>query len=580
VKFSRRTALLLAPLLLLAIGVTSAISAPGQKPRLRTAPARVPDWRLVDPSGDDDEISPPLTFEQLTEALRHATEGPELYRLRVTSGRRFAHDRPLLATISPNGDGLRDRAVVQFRLEGSATVALHVLVCRKHPTTVWSTKAHFGPGPHHFVWEPPPSALPQTYELSLTVIPPTGPAHVYGSLDHRLAWLQPAPVVRVMGIDAGFSKRSYAPGALARLRVATDVPSFTIQFFQAGPEDVPTSGNSMEGVPVSEPREIDWSGHRNAPANLNLRLGDWPNGFYFAELTSPDGQDYYAPLVIRPHVYGLHGVAVVLRTNTWHAYSHQDADGDGWGDTWYAANDIHSVNLSLPYVRGGAPPKWRVIDLPFYHWLYRSGKEVDFLSDDDLAGFRSARSLARLYDLIVFPGHEEYVSAHVYDLIAGFRNLGGNLMFLSSTNLLWRVNRHGDRITRIAEWRQLGRPESRIVGVQYRANDEGEHRGPYVMTAFGCQSWEFAGVGEDAFEQWRWLGIEFDMRTSVSPASTRLLARVNPHLRNRTIRGDMTYYQRGSAKVFAAGTLDFSSALVYEPYRRLLDNLWAHLAKP
>jgi hypothetical protein len=38
---------------------------------------RVPDWRLVDPSGDDDEISPPLTFAQLIQPLQQATEGSE-----------------------------------------------------------------------------------------------------------------------------------------------------------------------------------------------------------------------------------------------------------------------------------------------------------------------------------------------------------------------------------------------------------------------------------------------------------------------------------------------------------------------
>jgi hypothetical protein len=45
-------------------------------------------------------------------------------------------------------------------------------------------------------------------------------------------------------------------------------------------------------------------------------------------------------------------------------------------------------------------------DLPFLHWLYRTGKEVDFISDDDFESFGTARTLARLYDLIVFPGHE------------------------------------------------------------------------------------------------------------------------------------------------------------------------------
>jgi hypothetical protein len=505
---------------------------------------------------------------------------PRLYGLRVSSGLRFAGDRSLLATVSPNGDGLRERAVVRFRLRRAATVALHVVVCSKHPKTIATRKAHFGPGRHHFDWAPRPAALPQTYLLRMTVIARNGARRVYGRLDHRLARVQPAPVVRVMGVDAGFTKRSYSPGAVARLRIATDVPTFTLQLFQAGPETQPTTGYSMEGVPVTEPLSVDWSAHRDTPGSLSVHVGDWPNGIYFARLTAPDGRSYDAPLIVRPHPYGLHRIAVVVHSNTWEAYNHQDVNGDGWGDTWYASDDIANVDLSRPYIRGGAPPHWRSYDLPFVHWLYKTRKEVDFLSDDDLASFLRASSLARLYDLIVFPGHEEYVTDHMYDLIAGYRNLGGNLMFLSSTNLLWRVNRHGERITRIAEWRQLGRPEARVVGVQYRGNDEGVHRGAYVLTSFGRGSWQFDGVDTRAFSLWRWLGIEFDMTTRSSPPGTRVLARVNPHLRDRRVRGEMTYYERGRAKVFAAGTLDFPAALVYPQFRRLLANLWARLATP
>ena len=42
----------------------------------------------------------------------------------------------------------------------------------------------------------------------------------------------------------------------------------------------------------------------------------------------------------------------------------------------------------------------------------------------------------------------------------------------------------------------------------------------------------------------------------------------------------MTYYERGGAKVYAAGTLDFPSALNYPQFRQLLANLWTRLATP
>ena len=522
-----------------------------------------------------------LVFATASAASPPPPDAPRIYDLQVGSGTAFAGDRPLFATVSPNGDGLRDQATVQFQLTDPATVRLQVLICRKHPTTVSTTETAFAAGSNELVWAPPPGTPPQTYRLLVSVVTPGGAQPARGCGDHqRLGRLPPAPVVRVMGIDAGFTERSYAPGALAQLQIAADVPSFTLQLFQAGPETQPTVGDAMEGVPVTQPQQVDWSANRDAPATIEVPIGDWANGIYFARLTAPDGQCYYAPLIVRPHPFGAHRVAVVLETNTWHAYDHYDADGDGWGDTWYAANDIHTVDLLHPYIQGGAPPHWRNWALPFLHWVYRTGKQVDFLSDDDLESFRSAKALAGLYDLIVFPGHEEYVTTHTYDLIAGYRNLGGNLIFLSSTNLLWKIDLHGHLITRVRQWRTLGRPEAQVVGVQYRGNDEGRHRGAYAVTPPGQQSWEFAGVDAGALARWPWFGVEYDMTTPASPRGIQVLAEVDPHLPNSTVRGEMTYYEKRGAKVFAAGTLNLTGGLVYPPYQQLLENLWERLAIP
>lgn len=568
---------LLAPLLLLLL-----VAPAGSAQRRGALPAgrQVPDWRIVDPSGDADEISPPLTFNRIAGVIRDSIGGPLLRGLRVTSGaRQYAGDRTLLATISPNGDGIRDKATVRFRLDQAATVTMDVFGCSKSSTPVWSTTTDLKAGNNSIVWAPSAKTMPRTYLLRLTVSANEA-RHVYGNTDYRLAELSPAPVVRVQGVAAGFGQRSYSPGASARLRIATDAEKFTVQFFRAGPETQPTLGYEMEGVPVSEPRLFDWSAHRQAPGTIVLRLGDWPNGIYYAEVKASDGRVGYAPFVMRPPVYGAHRVAYIVRTNTWEAYNHQDLDGDGWGDTWYANNYERHVDLARPYFRLGAPPSWRRYDVSPLHWIYQTGKNVDFLSDDDLETFQSARELSGLYDLIVFPGYDEYVTDHVYDLIAGYRNLGGNLMFLSATNFLWKIERHGNRITRIAEWRTLGRPESRLIGVQYRGNDEGEHRGPYDLTPFGRRSWVFAGVDLNLLPPWRWFGIEFDQATSASPKGIHVLASVNPHMRDRGLRGQMTYYERGRAKVFAAGTLNFPESAYYPAYNQVLENLWARLVEP
>jgi len=535
----------------------------------------VPDWRIT-----YEEDLPPLTVTQIVKGLLDAEGGPRLANLRVTSSPWDVGDRRLLSTISPNGDGIRDRAVVRFHLDQRITLTMTVMACSKHSQVIAAEKADLPPGNQKMVWAPPPKTAPRTYLLILKARGADGRTRTYGNPDYRLAELNPAPVVRVQGVSADFTASSYAPGATARLRITTDASTFSLQFFQAGPESQATTGSEMEGVPVGAPRVFDWSSYRSAPGTLELHIGAWANGIYFAKLTASDGRVGFAPFVVRPQRYGANRVAYIVHTNTWEAYNHQDVDGDGWGDTWYAQNEARRVDVVRPYIRLGAPPKWRNYDITPLHWIYRTGKKVDFVSDDDLERFTGARQLARLYDLIVFPGHEEYVTTRGYDLIVGYRNLGGNLMFLSATNFLWRVDRHGSTLTRVAQWRQLGRPESRIVGVQYRGNDEGEHRGPYELTAYGRSSWQFAGVDPSRLLPWRWFGIEFDKTTSASPRSIHVLAQVNPHMRDHGLRGQMTYYERGGAKVFASGILSFPSAAYYSPYRQVLENVWARLSKP
>lgn len=54
--------------------------------------------------------------------------GGNMHALKVTNGSRpFAGDNRLLTTVSPNGDGFRDRAIVSFRLDRPVEVRLDVL---------------------------------------------------------------------------------------------------------------------------------------------------------------------------------------------------------------------------------------------------------------------------------------------------------------------------------------------------------------------------------------------------------------------------------------------------------------------
>ena len=512
------------------------------------------------------------------------TTAPTLGNLRVDNGGApFLGDRPLLTTVTPNGDGLRDRAIIRFNLSEPATMLFEANRTTRTLETVFNQRLELPAGPGTIEWTPPADLGPRTYLLRFTLVDDAGNSRVVGQ---GAAGLQgsPGPVVRVQGVDAVFAHTSYAAGDAAVLHVSTDAPSFQVQLFRSGPELVDTpADNILRGIAVTGPTSYDWQASRNAPGDVTLRLGDLRSGVYFAQLTASDGRVGYAPFVVRPARLGIQRVAVVMPTNTWQAYNFFDANGDGWGDTWYAGGPAPVVQLDRPFLRRGVPPFFRRYDLPFLHWLSANGHEVDFLTDDELET-ASASALSAAYDLIVFPGHHEYVTDAELAALTGYRDRGGNLIFLSANNFFWRVERDGSSMRRTRQWRDLGKPEASLIGVQYRGNDEGEHQAPFIVRNTSSAPWLWEGtgltVGSTLGADIGGYGTEIDGTAPSSPPDTVVLAEV-PDLFGPGKTAQMTYYETAAgAKVFAAGTLDFGGSVLGKPQSRLLQNLWARLSLP
>ncbi|MBD0339106.1 MAG: hypothetical protein ICV67_07455 [Thermoleophilia bacterium] len=501
-------------------------------------------------------------------------------------GRPFAGDRLLLATISPNGDGIRERATIAFRLAEPARVRVTVSKTLRRPEVVWRRTADLGKGRHRVHWAP--QGIPaRTYVVTLAAVDRAGNRTVLaaGSARELRHGARRTPVVRVLGVEAGFERASYAPGQNAGLRIETDAGRLTLQLFRAGPERVPTTArNVMNGEPVSEPRTLPWRRWRHGPRRVRLRIPDLPSGLYFARLTADDGRVGYAPFVLRPARLGTSRAAVVLPTNTWQAYNFRDEDGDGWGDTWYAGDASIPVRLGRAYLDRGVPPKYRAYDVGFLRWLHQTGREVDYLAEDDLERARTGDTLAAAYDLIVFPGHTEYVTKKEFEVIERYRDLGGNLMFLSANNFFWHVDRRGRILRKTRQWRDLERPEAALIGVQYLANDQGRRKGLYVVRSAARAPWLWEGTGlvEGATFGHTHLGfgIEIDATTRRSPRGTIVLAEV-PEIYGPGYTAQMTYYETAAgAKVFAAGTLDFGGRARFKPVGRILSNLWTRLSQP
>jgi hypothetical protein len=486
----------------------------------------------------------------------------------------------IVTTISPNGDGFRERARIGFTLTERATVTVFVAAVGYRPRTVFKRTLRLGPGVHAVVWRPSAWIQPRTYVVRFVVRDADGSVTRIGYRRGE------ARIIRVLGIEAAFTRESYRPESVAELRLETDEPQLTLQVFRAGDEGVVTAANDrMDGTAVAEKVAVAGRGSRGRPRRLRVWIGDWPSGVYFAKLTSPKGGTGYAPFIVRPRALGEHRVAVIMPTFTWQAYNFRDDDRDGYGDTWYDDGRRHRTRLGRPYLHRGVPPFFRVYDLNFLRWLERKARleqrtVADFLTDSDLQGVRTSALLARAYDLIAFPGHHEYVTAREYGLIRGFRDRGGNLMFLSANNFFWRVRLRGRTLEKLQTWRSLRRPEASLLGVQYFGNDRGRRRGAFVVRRSEHFDWAFAGTGLRPGSSFGSFGIEIDHMTGDSPPGTTLLAEV-PNLFGRGRTAQMTYYETWkSARVFSAGAFTLAGWAMYEPARQLLENLWARLSRP
>ena len=242
---------------------------------------------------------------------------------------------------------------MHFNLTEPAQVTLDVQRTTASIDSIYRRTWTFRAGSHTIAWAPAKGIAARTYILSLTTQDPASNVLTYGAPDPHVERYPAAPVVRVIGVDATFTKQSYLPGAQAALRISADVPKLQAQVFQSGPEhEVTYADYLLAGIPMTDPVNIDWQRRRDEANTVTFRIGNWPSGFYFVKLTQPDGRFGYAPFIIRPRVLGeTSRVAVVLPTNTWQAYNFYDADGDGWGDSWYIGPPHHEVPLVRPFLR-------------------------------------------------------------------------------------------------------------------------------------------------------------------------------------------------------------------------------------
>jgi hypothetical protein len=376
----------------------------------------------------------------------------------------------------------------------------------------------------------------------------------------------PAHGQSMPGTTAIFLEASAQPGATVPLRVDANADLIALQMISALPSRAHAA--VQDDRPVGPAQLVWW---RPGTATIAVRIGEVPSGVYFMRVSTNDGVAL-APLVVRPAQLGRNAIAVVVPTYSWQAYNWRD------GDTWYACDCVRTVALDRPYMGLGLPYNFERYDRHFLEWLANRRVPVDYLSDQDLEAIASGAQLRRLYRMIVFEGHGEYVTSHIYDLVASYRDLGGHLAFLSANDFFRDVVVGGESMTLIGRWRDLGRPEASLIGSQYIDWYRNIYRSrPYVVTGANRVPWLFAGTGlrNGAMIDGHY-GIEIDGLAPSSPPNTIVVADIPDIFPGETAQ--MTYYTTpAGAEVFNAGTINFGGSAEIPVVSTMLANLFSHL---
>ena len=78
----------------------------------------------------------------------------------------------------------------------------------------------------------------------------------------------------------------------------------------------------------------------------------------------------------------------------------------------------------------------------------------------------------------------------------------------------------------MAKWRDLGRPEAALIGVQYRANDRGGHRAPWLVRDAPARRWLFANVPLRRGREFSAGNVEIDAVAPSSPLAVEVPAEI------------------------------------------------------
>jgi hypothetical protein len=303
----------------------------------------------------------------------------------------------------------------------------------------------------------------------------------------------------------------------------------------------------------------------------------WTSGYYLAEAVLTDGPSAGR---VATTFFVLHEpvqatgspILVQVPVNTWEAYNRWGGKSlyDFYGPRAYR------VSFDRPFGQMAQTPMWWEIQLVRY--LERAGYDVSYQTDLDT--HLDGASLLR-HRLVMVAGHDEYWTSEIRDAFDAALAAGTNLAFMGSNEAYWRISyEDGGRTLfgykslydpaalladKTALFREIGRPECMIMGVQHQSLSVQPNALDYRVTDAGAADAWLAGTGFNAGDTLAGVvGREHDVINPFPESCFHPGLTVLFHYDGHGVdsNGDAVRFTAPSgARVFASGAQQFSWAL-------------------
>ncbi|WP_436773594.1 N,N-dimethylformamidase beta subunit family domain-containing protein [Yinghuangia sp. YIM S09857] len=398
----------------------------------------------------------------------------------------------------------------------------------------------------------------------------------------------------------GFATEAGVPaGGRLRLKVTVDRDQpFSVEVYRLGHYGG-AGGRLMtraDGVP----------GRRQEPARLDKRTGtvvcdwdvawetavppEWTGGAYVAVLTNAAGfRNHVQFTVTEPDRAA--DFLVVLPATTYQAYNEYPVDGRTGRSLYYGQDPAtrkpkaklraRIVSFDRPYAGAGLPQLFD-LDHGFIRWAEERGYDMAYATSLDL---HAGRIDPTRYKALVFPGHDEYWSQEMRDVLETAVEAGVGLAFLTANNIYWHVRVHAsasgapERLVRChknansrsdrdapgptVRWRDLRRPEQELLGVQYVSVVKGAH--PLVVRESGHWFWEGTGLRDgDALPGLVWGEADRRFGGTPGPRGESVFVAESKYTTSRgssETQQSVLHSNPAGGLVFTAGTFRWPQAL-------------------